>query len=99
MYLPYLAGSALSATGHVSTAAMDTAINGFGAIFNDIQGMHVGDTVPPQTSDDYMALVVASGFGLATQVDHLRVDNLFDMQTRRQNKAVASHETINIDHS
>jgi len=99
IYLPYLAGSSLSNTGHVSTSAMDTCMTGFGAIFNDIQGMHAGNPIPPGNSSDYMALVVASGFGIATQVDHLAVDNLFDMQSRRQNKAVATKQTIAIAHS
>lgn len=98
MYLPYLAGSTLSANGKVSSAAMDTAMSGFGAIFNDIQGMHVGVPVPPTNSSDYMALVVASGFGIATQVDHLAIDNLFDAQRRRQNRATATKETVTIEH-
>ena len=85
MYLPYIATSQADTSGKISSQA--AFVDHWTAFFNDIQGMHVGTTVPPGGSSDFWGLVIPSKIDAGiTQVERIGCDDQFDSQRRRQHQ-------------
>jgi hypothetical protein len=97
MYLPYIAQSMPDGQGKVSL--VQAKVDAWGAIFNDIQGMHGGHPVPPGNSSDFWKLVTVSKVaGTATQVEAITIDDHFDSQRRRQHQSPSTKYQHTIDH-
>lgn len=88
MYLPYLTTALCDVGGTIKSDLRDGMTEGWGAFFNDVQGMHT-DGSSDLGEHDYWELVVVSsvGSGLASQVDSLSMDSHFDSQRRRQHQS------------
>lgn len=98
-YLPYLPSSTLTAQGALSDAEVLAIVTAWQAFLNDVQGMHVGSTLPGSDSD-YMSLVNASKVdATVTQVGWISVDNHFDSQRRRQHQVPPTKQVLTISHS
>lgn len=101
-YLSGLTSDIMDATGNGLFDA--TAITNLGgqllAFLNNVQGVHVGGLVPPNTNYDWMNLGVASGVsGEFYQADRIVIDRVPDAQRRRRNRQKQTGYTGTIAHS
>lgn len=99
-YVPYVSSTLLDPTGLVEGANRVAFLAGWQALFNDIQGMHTGTLVPPETVDDYFALVAASKIDASkTQIGWISSENHWASQRRRQHQAPVVRDVDTISHA
>lgn len=101
MYLPPFSVAVMGeSTGELSPGPMGYLTDQFGAFFNDVQGMEVGDSTPPNDADFCDLVIVSVGTPLKTlpptiyPVNHVYMDSKVDSQRRRQRQQVPRQTTV-----
>lgn len=84
----------LGPDGLVADDQRDNVRDSWAAVLNDLQGMHVGNPIPPGNSTDYMAVgVVSRVTGQWHQLEAVSVAKKPSVQRRRMNKLATVAET------
>lgn len=107
MYLPPPAAVAASGgAGQVFSADLSELSANLGAFFNDVQGINMGTTAPPNDSDYFDLRVVSRGTPekplapTSTPIILIQMDSRIDSQRRReQSQPALTTASVEIEHS